>query len=59
MEVIIASHSPILMTIPNADVLAIESGAITRVALEETEHYQITKAVLSNPASFWKHLRPE
>jgi predicted ATPase len=55
-QFIIATHSPILLTIPEADILLLEQGAIRRVALADTEHYQITKAVLENPASFWKHL---
>lgn len=56
-QFVIASHSPILMTIPDAEILLLENGTIAPVALEDTEHYQITKAVLQNPASFWKHLR--
>lgn len=55
-QFVIATHSPILMTIPEADILQIEAGSFSRVAPEDTEHYQITKAVLQNPALFWKHL---
>lgn len=57
-QLIVATHSPILMTVPNADILLIEDGTVRRVLLEETEHYQVTKAVLTNPAVFWKHLKP-
>ena len=55
-QFIIATHSPILMTIPGAEILLIEGTTISPVPLEDTEHYQVTKAVLQNPASFWKHL---
>jgi predicted ATPase len=44
------------MTIPGAEILLIDGPAISAVPLENTEHYQVTKAVLQNPASFWKHL---
>jgi predicted ATPase len=58
-QFIIATHSPILMTIPGAEILLIDGSSITPVALEDTEHYQVTKAVLQNPGSFWKHLMPQ
>lgn len=58
-QFIIATHSPILMTIPGAEILLIDGASISAVPLEDTEHYQITKAVLQNPASFWKHLSRE
>jgi predicted ATPase len=57
-QFIIATHSPILMTIPGAHILQIEGANITRVALEDTDHFQITKSVLENPAAFWRHLVP-
>lgn len=56
-QFIIATHSPILMTVPGAEILLIDGTSLSAVPLEDTEHYQITKAVLENPASFWKHLR--
>lgn len=52
----IATHSPILMTVPGAEVLKIDGPSISPVPLEDTEHYQVTRAVLEHPASFWKHL---
>jgi predicted ATPase len=55
-QFIIATHSPILMTIPDADILMIDGPAIASVRLEDTDHYQVTKAVLENPSSFWRHL---
>ena len=45
------------MTIPNAEILQIDGETIRPVALEDTEHYQITKSILQNPTSFWKHLK--
>jgi predicted ATPase len=55
-QFIIATHSPILMTIPGAEILLLNGASIQQVRLEETEHFQITKAVLENPGVFWKHL---
>ena len=55
-QFIVATHSPILMTIPGAEILLIDGASISPVSLEDTEHYQVTTAVLQNPASFWKHL---
>jgi len=57
-QLLVATHSPILMTVPGADILLIEDGVLRHVLLEDTEHYQVTKAVLENPAVFWKHLKP-
>jgi len=56
-QFLVATHSPVIMTIPDAEILLLEKGAIAPVAIEDTEHFQITKAVLQNPAAFWKHLR--
>ena len=56
-QFIIATHSPILMTFPGARILAFDGDAIQQVPLEETSHFQITKGILHNPASYWKHLQ--
>ena len=42
-QLIVATHSPILMAYPGAEILQIEGGALRRVAYEETEHYQVTR----------------
>lgn len=55
-QFIVATHSPMLMTVPNAEILEIADGRIDRVALEATDHYQLTRAVLANPEAFWRHL---
>ncbi len=57
-QFIIATHSPMIMTIPEAQIVSIEDGCLKPVALEDTDHYRITKAVLQAPASFWRHLKP-
>jgi len=56
-QFIVATHSPILLTFPGADLIAFDGGVLTRVALEDTSHHQITRGILQNPESYWKHLR--
>ena len=47
-QFIIASHSPILLSYPNADIYQISEVGINKVYYEETEHYQTTKNFLNN-----------
>jgi predicted ATPase len=56
-QFIIATHSPILLTFPGAQILAFDGNAIQQVSMEETSHFQITKGILQNPAVYWKHLQ--
>ena len=56
VQLVIATHSPILMTFPHATILSFEGSAITRVRLEETSHFQITKGMLESPERYWHHM---
>ena len=56
-QFIIATHSPVLLTFPGAQILSFDDGRIRRVALEDTSHYQITRGILHNPAVYWRHLQ--
>ena len=56
-QLIIATHSPILLTYPGAQILAFDGSTIRPTTLEETPHYQITKGILECPERYWKHLR--
>jgi predicted ATPase len=49
-QFIIATHSPILMAYPDADLYQIEESGLVRTAYEETEHFLVSKAFLGNPA---------
>ncbi len=42
-QLIIATHSPILMAYPGAQILELADGAVRSVKYEETEHFQITR----------------
>ena len=56
-QFIIATHSPILLTFPGAQILSFDGDALHAISLEETSHFQITKGILQNPAVYWKHLQ--
>lgn len=55
-QFIIATHSPILLTLPGATVLSIADGAIRAVSYQETEHFQLTRDFLNAPERFHRHL---
>ena len=55
-QLVIATHSPILMAYPNALIYRLGPGGIERVAYEETEHYTITRDFLSSPERYFKQL---
>jgi len=55
-QFIIATHSPMLLTLPGATVLSIEDGTMRSVAYQETEHFQLTRDFLNAPERFHRHL---
>ena len=56
-QFLIATHSPILMTYPDAELVSFDDPALPSVRLEETSHFQIMRGMLENPARYWRHLR--
>ena len=58
-QFIIATHSPILLTLPGSEVLSFDHGVIRRVNYDETEHFRLTKAFLNNPERYYRHLLAE
>ena len=48
-QFIIATHSPILMAYPDAEILKFSGDGIEPTDYKSTEHYQITKQFLDNP----------
>ena len=48
-QFIIATHSPILMAFPNAEIYEFSDKGINLVDYTQTEHYKVTKAFLSTP----------
>lgn len=55
-QFIIATHSPILLAFPKAQILQFANGAIQEVKYHQLEHVQLTKDFLNNPDSFLRHL---
>jgi predicted ATPase len=49
-QLIISTHSPILMAYPGATIYALERDGIRAVRYEETEHYAVTKTFLADPS---------
>ena len=56
-QFIIATHSPILMGIPDATIYQIVEEGMASVKYKETDHYQITRRFLNEPESYLRHLR--
>ena len=55
-QFIIATHSPMLMAFPDADILAIEDGIIKNVSYDDLEHVNLTRDFLNRPENFLRHL---
>ncbi len=55
-QFIIATHSPILMAFPGAEVLEFSETGIRAVSYQETDHYQITRQFLENPEKMLHYL---
>ncbi|WP_047979791.1 hypothetical protein [Ornithinibacillus contaminans] len=52
-QFIIATHSPILMAIPNAEIYVIEDEVIKPIAFYEVEYVKLTRDFLNNPERFY------
>ena len=55
-QFIIATHSPILMAFPDAEVLEITENGIAAVPYRETEHYVLTRRFLEQPERMLRYL---
>ncbi|MEP7108460.1 MAG: AAA family ATPase [Ferruginibacter sp.] len=55
-QFIIATHSPILMGIPDASLYEIQETCMSQVKYTETDHYRITKTFLDNPEHYLRYL---
>ena len=55
-QFIIATHSPILMAFPGAQIYSFSNDGISEVAYRETEHYKTTKAFLDDPERMLHYL---
>jgi len=55
-QFIIATHSPILLSYPNADIYVLTDDGIELTTYKETEHYTLTKNFLDSPERMLKYL---
>ena len=58
-QFIIATHSPILMTFPEAQILEFSDKGIKAVEYKDTEHFNITKSFLENPEKMLRYFLEE
>lgn len=59
VQLVIATHSPLLLTFPDARILSFDGGSIRETRLEETSHYQVTRGILEHPERYWRHLKAD
>ncbi len=55
-QFIIATHAPILMAFPGAEILGFDTAPAAPVAYDALEHVTLTRDFLNNPARFLRHL---
>lgn len=55
-QFIIATHSPILMAFPDAEILSFDDSPVQPVSYDELEHVTITRQFLNNPEQYLRHL---
>lgn len=55
-QFIIASHSPILLGYPEADIFSFDNATLKKIKYEETESYQVTEMFINNREYLLKQL---
>jgi predicted ATPase len=55
-QVVLATHSPILLACPGATILSFDHDPIRQVAYADLEHVSLTRDFLRDPESFLRHL---
>ena len=55
-QFIIATHSPILMAFPEAQILSFDGAMIQEVAYDDVEHVSLTRSFLNNPENYLRRL---
>jgi len=56
VQFIIATHSPILMAFPDAELLSFDGGKIRPVEFDQLEHVRLTRDFLQDPGAFIERL---
>ncbi|MBC2605435.1 AAA family ATPase [Pelagicoccus albus] len=58
-QFIIASHSPIILSVPDAEIWKFDESGLETCRYEELEHVSFTRNFLSSPARYWNRLQQE
>jgi predicted ATPase len=53
-QFIIASHSPMLLACPGADIYSFDTTPVSRIRYEDTEHYKVYSEFMKNRDEFMK-----
>ncbi len=56
-QLIIATHSPMLLAFPDATIRVFDGDTILRTPYSKVEHVQLVKAFLNEPQCFLQHFR--
>jgi predicted ATPase len=51
-QIVMATHSPVLMAYPNARLLRLTKYGLEPVTVEQTDHYKIMREFCDDPAGF-------
>jgi predicted ATPase len=51
-QVVMATHSPMLMTYPNAHLLRLSKYGLESVTVEQPDHYKVMREFCSDPVGF-------
>ncbi len=55
-QLVICTHSPILMAFPGAEILLFEGDTLTPTPYDELDHVRLTRAFLNDPESYLRRL---
>ena len=58
-QLIIATHSPILLSYPGATIYSFDNDEIKPIRYEDTESYKLTKSFLNSPEQYFRFLFEE
>lgn len=55
-QFLIATHSPMLMCYPDAEVISTDGDSLRVIDFRDSEHYRLTTDFLASPAKYFRHL---
>jgi predicted ATPase len=55
-QIIMATHSPIMMAYPGATIYSFDGGAVETVGYDDVEHISVMRSFLRDPESYLRHL---